>query len=77
MAVTAHWLELMPLQNGKKKVNLKANLIAFLHVPGGHGGERLAKVFHFIINRAGLAKKVIFFFYHRSLANFFCLRLVG
>ena len=62
MAVTAHWLELVHLQSGQKKVNLKADLIGFIHVPGHHTGERLAQVFSFIINRAGLAKKVISFF---------------
>jgi hypothetical protein len=71
MAVTAHWLELTVLQDGQRKVNLRTDLIGFMHVPGSHSGDRLADVFYFIINRVGLAKKVMFFFYHRSLANFF------
>jgi hypothetical protein len=57
MAVMAHWLELV-----QKKVTLKANLIGFLHIPGNHTGERLAKVLHFIIDRVGLDKKVMSFF---------------
>jgi hypothetical protein len=57
MAVTAHWLELV-----QKKVTLKANLIGFLHVPGNHTGERLARVLQFIIDRVELDKKVMSFF---------------
>ena len=59
MAVTAHWLELVQLQGGQTKLTFRANLIGFVHVPGSHTGERLADVFHMIINRVGLAKKVI------------------
>jgi len=59
MAITAHWLELVQLKGGQKKLNLRADLIGFMHVPGSHTGERLAQVFYFIINRMGLTKKVI------------------
>ena len=62
MAVTAHWLELTVLQDGQRKVNLRTDFIGFMHVPGSHSGDRLADVFYFIINRVGLAKKVMFFF---------------
>jgi len=43
MAVTAHWLEQVSLQ--QQKVNLRTDLIGFVHVPGTHTGERLAEVF--------------------------------
>jgi hypothetical protein len=59
MAITAHWLELVPTQGGVEKLTLRANLIGFLHFPGTHTGERLAEVFYFIITRMGLAKKVM------------------
>ena len=62
MAVTAHWLELVHLQGGQKKITIRADLIGFIHVPGHHTWEKLAKVFHFIISRVGLIKKVIFYF---------------
>ena len=69
MAVTAYWLELTVLQGGQRKVNLRTDLIGFMHVPGS-SGDRLADVFYFIINRVGLEKSDVFF-NHRSLANFF------
>ena len=58
MAVTAHWLELAHLQGGQKKIIIRADLVGFVHVPGHHSGDRLAKAFFFIISRMGLAKKV-------------------
>lgn len=58
MAVTAHWLELVLLKNGQRKLALRADLIGFVHVPGSHTGERLAQVLYFIINRVGLVGKV-------------------
>jgi hypothetical protein len=62
IAVTAHWLELVHLQGGQKKITIRADLIGFIHVPGQHSGEKLAKIFHFIISRVGLIKKVINYF---------------
>jgi len=59
MAVTAHWLELVQTQGGQKKLTLRAELIGFLHFPGTHTGERLAKVFYFILARMGLEKGVM------------------
>jgi hypothetical protein len=59
MAVTAHWLELAQTQGGQKKLTLKAMLVGFLHFPGTHTGDRLAKVFHYIITRIKLEKKVM------------------
>jgi hypothetical protein len=61
MAVTAHWLEQSTLHvsgRQQQKINLCADLIGFLHVSGGHSGERLAEVFLFILDRLKLAKKV-------------------
>ena len=61
MAVTAHWLELVQLQGGLKKITLRADLIGFVNVPDNHTGHKLAQIFHFIISRMELEKKVIFF----------------
>jgi hypothetical protein len=58
MAVTAHWLEQVSLQ--QQKVNLRTDLIGFVHVPGTHTGERLAEVFLWVIDRLKLDKKVRF-----------------
>ena len=75
MAVTAHWMESLS-SGGQQKVNLRADLIGFVHVPGSHTGDRLAEVFYFIIYRMGLAKKVLFLPFISPLTNFF-LRLAG
>ena len=58
IAVTAHWLEQVSLQ--QQKVNLRTDLIGFVHVPGTHTGERLAEVFLWVIDRLKLDKKVRF-----------------
>ena len=74
MAVTAHWMEQSHSSNGQQQVNLRADLIGFVHVPGSHTGDCLAEVFLFILNRMGLAKKVLFIsfnYYFNSLAIFF------
>lgn len=59
MAVTAYWLQKNSLQS---KVTLCSNLIGFVHIPGSHTGERLAKVFVHILDRIklGKSKKVCF-----------------
>jgi hypothetical protein len=59
MAVTAHWMEQSFSSTGQQQVNLRADLIGFVHVPGSHTGDRLAEVFLFILNRMELAKKVL------------------
>jgi hypothetical protein len=71
MAVTAHWLELAQTQGGQKKLTFRAGLVGFLHIPGSHTGQRLAEAFLFIINRIGLAKKVMstLSFSYKNLAN--------
>ena len=56
MAVTAHWME-----NHQEHINLRADLLGFINVPGSHTGERLAEVFLFIIDRLDIDKKVSFF----------------
>jgi hypothetical protein len=75
MAVTAHWLELVHLQGGQKKITIRADLIGFIHVPGQHTGEKLAKIFHFIISRVGLIKKGKILFYFRSIADVYILQI--
>jgi hypothetical protein len=55
MAVTAHWME-----NHQKSIRLRADLLGFVNVAGNHTGERLAKVFLFIIDRLNIDKKVSF-----------------
>jgi hypothetical protein len=54
MAVTAHWLEQASLQMSgrlQQKINLRTDLIGFVHIPGSHTGERLAEVFLWILKR--------------------------
>jgi hypothetical protein len=60
MAVTAHWLQNTFQQ--QSKLILRSDLIAFIHIPGSHAGERLAKVFIHILDRIrlGQSKKVCF-----------------
>jgi hypothetical protein len=42
MAVTAHWLESTSDQGRQQNLNLRADLVVFLLVPGQHTGDRLA-----------------------------------
>ena len=58
MAVTAHWIE----HQSQHKINLRADLIGFLHVPDSHTGECLAKAFLFIIDHLDISNKVNFRF---------------
>jgi hypothetical protein len=63
MAVTAHWLHQLFLQQSgrlQSKINLRSDLIGFVHIPGTHTGERLSEVFLYIIDRLGISKKVSF-----------------
>ncbi len=65
MAVTAHWLQNISLQQSgalQSKLILRSDLIGFVHIPGSHTGERLAKVFLYILDRINLgkSKKVCF-----------------
>jgi hypothetical protein len=66
MAVTAHWLEktsLLISESPQQQVNLRTDLIGFVHIPGSHTGERLAEVFLWILERLKITKKVRFIFY--------------
>jgi hypothetical protein len=58
MAVTAHWLESTSDQGRQRNLNLRADLVGFLLVPGQHTGDRLADQFLFIIDRLDLGDKV-------------------
>ncbi len=65
MAVTAHWLQNISLQQSgalQSKLILRSDLIGFVHIPGSHTGERLAKVFLYILDciNLGKSKKVCF-----------------
>jgi hypothetical protein len=65
MAVTAHWLQNISLQQSgtlQSKLTLRSDLIGFVHIPGSHNGERLSKVFLYILDRINLgkSKKVCF-----------------
>ena len=51
MAVIAHWL-----QSNNSKLTLCADLIGFIHIPGSHTGERLAKIFLHVLDRVKLGK---------------------
>jgi hypothetical protein len=64
MAVTAHWLEKTCPQSEtpQQQVNLRTDLIGFVHLPGTHTGERLAGVFLWILDRLKITKKVRFIF---------------
>jgi len=58
MAVTAHWLEWSTSERQQQKLNLRTDLIGFVHVPGSHTGEHLAEVFIWILERLKITKKV-------------------
>jgi hypothetical protein len=45
---------------GQQQVNLRADLIEFVHVPESYTGDHLAEVYLFILNRMKLVKKVLF-----------------
>jgi hypothetical protein len=64
MAVTAHWIETTTIQtaDGPQYIlKLRADLIAFYHVPGRHTGEHLAEAFLQVLDRIGITSKVCFF----------------
>jgi hypothetical protein len=65
MAVTAHWLQKVSLQQSEtlqSKLTLRSDLIDFIHIPCSHTGDRLAKVFVYILDhiKLGKSKKVCF-----------------
>ena len=62
MAVTAHWLQKVSLQ--QSKLILCSDLIGFVHIPSTHTGDRLAKIFVYILDHIKLGKsknKVCFY----------------
>jgi hypothetical protein len=61
MAVTAHWIETkaQPTVAGSQhSLNLRADLIGFMRVPGHHTGEHLAHALINILDRIGITEKV-------------------
>jgi hypothetical protein len=63
MAITAHWIQQHSTQTSHgphQTLELHADLIGFLSIPGSHSGHRLAEIFMFAINRLKIAKKVSF-----------------
>lgn len=63
MAVTAHWIEttIIHTADGPQYIlKLRADLIAFHHVPGRHTGEHMAEAFLQVLDRIGVTSKVIF-----------------
>ena len=61
MAVTAHWIEKTSLHLSGRlqpRLQLRTDLIGFVHVPGSHTGERMAKVFIWILERLNITEKV-------------------
>jgi len=66
MAVTAHWLELHRSGRVQQNIDLRTDLIGFVHVPGSHTGDHLASIFLAIIDRLKLVKKVILFLFYED-----------
>jgi hypothetical protein len=63
MAVTAHWVQCHSTQTSHgchETLELRADLIGFMSVPGSHTGRCLAEIFMFVIKRLKIAKKVSF-----------------
>ena len=61
MAVTAHWIETTTIQtaDGPQYIlKLRADLIAFHHLPGRHTGEHLAEAFLQVLDRIGITSNV-------------------
>jgi hypothetical protein len=61
MAVTAHWIEVkvqQTTQGPQKILNLQADLIGFVRVPGKHDGEHMAQAFIYVAERIGILSKV-------------------
>ena len=78
MAVTAHWMEQTHSTDGQQQqVNLRADLIGFVHVSGSHTGDRLAEVFFFVLNRMRLAKKVSFILFNCNFNSLVIILKIG
>ena len=73
MAVTAHWVEgkeVKTMAGVQKKLELRADLVGFTHVPGRHTGKHLAQCFLFILDRLKITQQV-------SLSYQFILSLIN
>ena len=55
LAITAHWIAKL---EGTTSLQLKASLIVFHHLHGGHDGEVLAETVLQLLDRAGITVKV-------------------
>ena len=55
LAITAHWIAKL---EGTTSLQLKASLIAFYRLHGGHDGEALAETVLQLLDRAGITVKV-------------------
>jgi len=55
LVITAHWIAKL---EGTSSLQLKASLIAFHRLRGGHNGTSLAKVVLHLLDRAGVTVKV-------------------
>ncbi len=61
MAVTAHWIEgveVKTMTGLQKNMQLRSDLVGFLHIPGRHTGKHLAECFLFILDRLDITEKV-------------------
>ncbi|KAF8225380.1 hypothetical protein L208DRAFT_1306558, partial [Tricholoma matsutake] len=58
LAITAHWIAKV---EGSTSLQLKASLIAFHRLHGGHDGVSLGKTVFRLLDRAGVTIKVTFF----------------
>lgn len=60
MAVTGHYLKrhVDPLPPHASRLVLCTSLIGFRRITGGHDGKSLAEDLYFILDRAGIKKRV-------------------
>jgi hypothetical protein len=60
MAVTAHWIERVSVDNGaQNKLQLRSDLIGFHNIPGRHTGAHLARCFLYLSKRIGLPNEKV------------------
>ena len=61
MAVTAHWLEAETVATAEGLVTnlqLRADLIAFYHLPGRHTGEHMAGTLVHVLDRLNITDRM-------------------
>jgi ABC-type uncharacterized transport system permease subunit len=61
MAVTAHWIQQVKTEDGKEQLKLRSDLIGFHKIPGRHNGVHLAHCFLYVLDRLGIAHKVLLY----------------